>query len=293
MTSQPFKLFSAFAVAVTFALIVIGGIVRTTGSGLGCPDWPLCYGQAVPPYDIHSQIEFSHRLTTTLVSASVGLMALWATLIYRREKVIVRGAWLAVALLVAQIALGAFVVVYELPPALVGVHLGNALLILATLLAISLSAYRPWEGAPAQSDPALLRLILLSAAAVFALIFSGTVVTGLNAMAACLGWPLCNGDLLPQTGPQAVNLFHRTFAAGVGILLLAVTVRTVRTHKTIASLRKAAHVALGLFGVQVLVGALAVLSTFHPAFNALHLAAAAAVWGGMVALAVVAWRTLR
>src|SRR2546428_3754845 len=111
--NKAFRLFTLWTVFVTFALIVIGGIVRTTGSGLGCPDWPLCYGQPVPPYDIHSQIEFSHRLTTTLVSLSVLGLAGWATWQYRRQRAIVAGAWLALVLLVAQIALGAIVVLFE------------------------------------------------------------------------------------------------------------------------------------------------------------------------------------
>src|SRR5713101_1799365 len=131
--SKPFKLFTLWTVFITFALIAIGGIVRTTGSGLGCPDWPMCYGNAVPPYDIHALIEFSHRLTTTLVSISVVGMVVWVTLRYRHDKVIFGGAWLSLLLLIVQIVLGAIVVVWELPPALVGVHLGNALLIFATM----------------------------------------------------------------------------------------------------------------------------------------------------------------
>lgn len=288
MMSESFKLFTRWMVFITFALIAIGGIVRTTGSGLGCPDWPLCYGNPIPPYDIHALIEFSHRATTTLVSVSV----LWATLRYRHEKVIFYGAWLGLVLLALQIALGGIVVLFELPPALVSIHLANALLIFATMVVISVEAHRPWPTVAAHSNPRLRRLIALSAIAVYILIFSGSVVTNTNAMAACLGWPLCNGDLLPKTVFQAINLTHRYFAAAVGVLLFYVLSETLRRQRANRALRRAAHTAVGLFGAQIIVGGINVLALFHPAWNALHLAVATAAWGAMVAFAMIGWQTL-
>ena len=65
-----FKRFSLWTVAVTFALIVIGGIVRVTGSGDACPDWPLCHGSIIPPFELRIWIEWTHRLTNTLVAPS-------------------------------------------------------------------------------------------------------------------------------------------------------------------------------------------------------------------------------
>ena len=292
--NKAFRLFTLWTVFVTFALIVIGGIVRTTGSGLGCPDWPLCYGQPVPPYDIHSQIEFSHRLTTTLVSLSVVVLAGWATWRYRPARAIFAGAWLALVLLLVQIALGAIVVLFELPPALVGIHLANALLVFATLCFVGVQAHQPTRPAlnRAPGDPSLRRLIVLSAALVFALIFSGSVVTNTNNGLACFTWPLCSDQLLPATLSQAVNSVHRYIAAAAGGLILYVLAQTLRRHGANRPLRRAAHAAIGLFGVQALVGGLNVFSRLQPAVNTLHLALATAVWGAMVVLATLAWYSL-
>ncbi|MEP7198616.1 MAG: COX15/CtaA family protein [Chloroflexota bacterium] len=291
--TKSFKVFSLWSVAITFLLIVVGGVVRVTGSGDACPDWPTCYGSFIPPFELRIWIEWTHRLVNTLVAPSVLILAVWATLKYRGDKLIFRGAWLSVFLLIMQIVLGGLVVILQLPPALVGIHLANALLIFAALITISLHAHRPWANVSATSDPSLRRLIVWSALAVYALIFSGSVVTGTNSLAACLGWPLCNGDIVPATVPQTINIVHRYFAAAVGILLFYTLSETLRRHRANRLLRRAAHTAIGLFALQVIVGGVNVLTLFNQFWNGLHLATATAVFGAMVAFAVIGWHTLR
>src|SRR3990172_2934068 len=63
-----FRYIVAAAAVATFLLIVIGGIVRVTGSGLGCPDWPTCFGRFIPPNDIKAQIEYSHRFWASAIT---------------------------------------------------------------------------------------------------------------------------------------------------------------------------------------------------------------------------------
>jgi heme a synthase len=290
--SRSFTRFTLWCVLVTFALIVAGGVVRTTGSGDACPDWPLCFGQVIPPPQPRIWIEWTHRLITMLVYSSVLVLVIWVSLRYRADKLIFLGAWLAFFLLIVQIVLGGLVVILQVPPALVGIHLANALLILATLITVSLYAQRPWEGVSAQSDPRLRRLIVLSAAAVYVLIFSGSVVTGTNSLVACLGWPLCNDGFLPSNVFQAINLTHRYFAAAVGVLLIYTLAETLRRYRANRLLRRAAHTAIGLFGLQIVLSAINVLTLFQPFWNSLHLAAATAVWGAMVAFAVIGGRAL-
>ena len=134
---------------------------------------------------------------------------------------------------------------------------------------------------------------MVAALGVYVLIFSGSVVVGARATAACLGWPLCNGDIIPQNIAQTINLTHRYLAAAVGVLLFYVLSDTLRAHRAIRPLRRAAHTAIGLFALQILGGGINVLSVFHPAWNALHLALATAVWGSLVVFSLIAWQTLR
>ena len=105
------KAFRALSVAtalVTYALVVLGGVVRVSGSGLGCPDWPLCHGRVLPPLDLHAIIEYSHRTTASLASVLIVLTAVVAWLAWRKRRDIVIPALVALGLLVVQVVLGLF-----------------------------------------------------------------------------------------------------------------------------------------------------------------------------------------
>jgi heme a synthase len=128
--------------------------------------------------------------------------------------------------------------------------------------------------------------------AVYVLIFSGSVVTGTGSSGDCVGWPLCNGGILPAGVGDAINLTHRYFAAAVGVLLFYTLSETLRRYRANRLLRRAAHTAVGLFAVQIVIGGINVLTQFTPFWNALHLAAATAVWGAMFVFALIGMRVL-
>src|SRR5512147_950148 len=95
---------------VTFALVVLGGIVRVTGSGLGCPDWPLCYGQPLPSQQLEAILEMAHRYVAALVTLLVIVVAVTAWRGYRSSKWIFRPALAGVGVIFFQIILGAVTV---------------------------------------------------------------------------------------------------------------------------------------------------------------------------------------
>ncbi|MBI2346865.1 MAG: COX15/CtaA family protein [Deltaproteobacteria bacterium] len=124
-------------IGFTFLLIVWGGMVRRSGSGLGCPDWPLCYGQAVPPMESAAWIEFTHRLLAGLV----GLLTLGLTVVTWCKTALRQrfGWWMLVAmfLVIAQALLGGVTVKTELHPLIVAAHLALAFLFFGVVMVLS------------------------------------------------------------------------------------------------------------------------------------------------------------
>ena len=132
--SRYYPALAVVTVIGTYLLIVVGGVVRVSGSGLGCPDWPTCHGQLVPPLEATAIIEYTHRLLGALVSPLILTTTLGAWLFRRRERGLLVAATLAPVLLAIQIVLGAIVVRLELPAMVVLVHLGFAMAILGLLV---------------------------------------------------------------------------------------------------------------------------------------------------------------
>ncbi len=296
--SKAFRWLAFTTVAATYALVVMGGIVRVSRSGLGCPDWPLCHGQALPLAQLHGAtlIEFSHRMVATLVTVLVLATAGFAWRRYRNQKWIFRPAMLAVALLALQIILGGVTVLLELPPVIVSVHLGNSLILFAALITVAMFAVRPWPAPAAPSDTRdrLPHLALASAIGTFVLILSGTVVAGTSAEDACPTWPLCNGQIIPSGGILSlINVTHRYVAGAMGLLMLYALIQAWRTRQHVRQIRVSAVVVALLFAAQVSVGAINVLMDFPLATDVLHLATATAVWASIVVLTILAFQTSR
>jgi hypothetical protein len=131
-----------------FALIVLGSIVRTTGSGLACPDWPLCQGRLFPPLELNALIEWFHRLAALLVSLMLVATVSWVA--FHRELRARLGAMAGMALLLlfVQIMLGALTVWKLLDPAIVGGHLAVALLLFSSIVLALVRAVGRAEGGP-------------------------------------------------------------------------------------------------------------------------------------------------
>ena len=137
----------ALVALVALALIVLtGAAVRLTGSGLGCPDWPKCYGKTVPPLDTHAVIEYGNRLLTGFVGLAV--IAASALAWFRwpfRGHLALFGALLPLGV-IGQAILGALVVKYHLAPGLVMLHFILSMLLLDAAFALAWCArYEPGE----------------------------------------------------------------------------------------------------------------------------------------------------
>ncbi|HEY4729374.1 MAG TPA: COX15/CtaA family protein, partial [Actinomycetes bacterium] len=181
----PFRRLAVVTTAATFVLIAVGGLVRATDSGLGCPDWPRCFGRLVPPAELHAWIEHSHRLVASVVMVLVALggVAAWRT---GQERVVRRAAVAALVLVLAQAMIGALVVWWKLRADSVTLHLATALALVALLIFID---FRAGHGAGRRQgqDRRFVRLVAATAGLLYLQMLVGSTVTGHH---AGLAYPL-------------------------------------------------------------------------------------------------------
>ena len=259
--------------------IALGGVVRVTGSGLGCPDWPLCHGRPYPPADLNAIIEYSHRAVGSLTELLIAATAILAWVVWRTRRPVV--AWLATGALIAGLSealLGAAVVASELGPWLVVIHLGLAMIILGFLLATAIMSLPESSGLPRWA-----RSTALAAGATYVLLLSGSTVVASNADQSCHSWPLCGGGFsLDFGGANAFTMLHRGAVLVIGLLIVYVAVGSLRQP----ILRAAGLATLAVFALQVAVGAGAAL-TDAAFFNGMHVAIATLVWAGMLGIALL------
>ena len=278
--------------ALALGLIVLGGIVRITGSGMGCGDhWPRCNGEWFPPLDLPTLIEIGHRWAAALVSLFVLAVAAVAWRRHRAEPALRNPATLALVLLVAQVLLGAVTVKLALPPWVIITHLANAMLLLAALMVVALRA-----GAAPMAPPTrhgAHGLVLATAGLGFVVILFGAQVANFHAGLLCQGFPLCNGSLLPPaTGLGALHWAHRALAfAFLGLVLAMVSRLGRETDPAGRDLRRAAGMVLAATIAQIAIAGAMVLHLLPPALRALHLLVGALVWASLVVLVFRSART--
>ena len=286
MPSLRFRLLALGAALAAWSLVAVGGVVRVTESGLGCPHWPLCTSRAIPLDQQASFIEYAHRAVVAVVSVLAVVVAAAAWRGYRSRPDILRPALLAVALVPAQALLGAVAVWLELPGWVVAFHFVVGLLFLATIVVAAASSWR-WIERPATL--AFTRLAGATAVAALALVSVGAAVVATDAHDACgTDWPACNGGLASGGSLAALQVAHRMLAYAVAGLALALLVLAVRGSGP----RLAGSLPLITVLVQIAIGISMVLTggeaSVHRILAGLHVAGAGAVWASLVALATLA-----
>ncbi|MFQ5873568.1 MAG: heme A synthase [Dehalococcoidia bacterium] len=294
-TGGALRFLTLAAVLGLFVLIILGGVVRVTESGLGCPDWPFCHGRIIPPADSATLIEYSHRLLATVTGLMVLAVGAVVWKAYRWDRRLVGIVSLAVVLLLGQVVLGGATVRTELEPGLVMAHLAVAEALLACMIAAFVIAWRMAGPNSRLNRITGVRarrpvLIPIAVAGLYVLLLTGSYVQASGATVACGDtWPLCQGELFRGGELAIVHMLHRILSIPVGGVILASLVEAWRLSREQPSLRVAALVVGGLFVAQVLVGGVNVWLAFPETTNVLHLAIATAVWASLVMLAVLAY----
>jgi heme A synthase len=278
------------AAAATFVLLVIGGTVNPTGSSLACPEPTLvCHGQLFPPMVGGVLYEHGHRLA----AMTVGLLQIALTfLLLRRGRR--RLGWILLGLVIAQGALGAITVGYQLPWFVSTAHLLLGMSYFATLIYTAFRT-RPEPTAAEVDQQARLRgelggarrWIAVACGAVFVQLLIGALVRHLGAAMVCLGMPSCtrSGEWWPEAGVQDLHMIHRGFGVVVAIVTTAAAAEVYRRARSWPALRLLALIAPALVVAQLALGIYTVLTLRAVPLAVGHFAGAASLW----ALWMSAW----
>ncbi|MHB8507504.1 MAG: COX15/CtaA family protein [Candidatus Dormibacteria bacterium] len=282
--------------------IVLGGVVRITGSGLGCRDWPLCYQHEGQRFAYRTLLEVAHRVFGSLTGLLVVACVVVAVLMYRGAGAkipagLLRAGAVLLGLYLFQGILGGVTVLMKNQSLTVAIHLGNSLLVLgvAVLLVTWAAAVVTAGGGPrdyATEPPTGVQrgLIFGALVAVFLIVVSGAYVVGTGASGSCPGWPLCGNP--ERTVLSDIHFLHRVVVLVAGLVLLR-GIHLAQRRWRGTRVATAAYAAALAFVLEVAVGALQVRLGLPGPLRAAHLALATMVWAMLAVPAATLWLETR
>ncbi len=286
-----FQKLAAATVVTTILLVTIGVVVRATGSGMGCPDWPLCHGQIIPPLnDSQAWIEWIHRTVAAIIGFEILGLALLAWIDHRDRRSILWPSIAAVLLVGFQAWLGRETVRLNNSGESVTAHLAAAMALLGLLVFVLARSFYPARIAGRGASQRFTLLAAFSAVAIYALLLFGSHVTATSQWYVFPDWPLMNGSVFPPlTDADSAHILHRWVAFVVGVIVWATALAAWRSQRThLWTIRLALTTAV-LFTIQAIVGGLQVLTGLAAWTQTLHLALGAIIWALAASLVVVAY----
>jgi cytochrome c oxidase assembly protein subunit 15 len=279
VSSARFRALAFATLGALWLIVATGAAVRLTASGLGCESWPGCSeGNPFPAKDHHAFVEFGNRLIAgvTILATAVTALAAWLTRGLPRWA-----AWLALGLFLgtlAQAPLGALTVAFHLHPLLVMPHLLLSILVLGAAVVLALEAIALDRGHTAPFPRELGRLGMVLVAGCFGLLVSGAFVTAAG--------PHSGGEEVARFGSFDVALYAHAAAVAVFGLALVFTVGYLFARRPEASrLFRGVLALVVLVLVQMGIGELQYRAELPWWLVLVHVAVAASVWVGCVALA--------
>jgi heme A synthase len=270
--------------------VLSGGVVCITDSSHGCPDWPTCHERWFPPNQADSIIEYSHRLLTPLTLPFLISAAIVAWRRYRSERWIFLPTIGAIICLAVVVFFGALVILTGLPRFWAAVDLGTALMALALIVAaasgVSARVRLPTEDLRPSWTNGFAGLALATTATVYTVLVGGVLVSRPGALMRCLNWP----GLVGLGKPEDLFgwLYLARFALGVlaSVLIAVLVVQAWTTQREHPRLVRDATIAGVLLVIATAIGVLMPTPDNGIVMPALSMAAAAALWAVLVAVAI-------
>ena len=279
---------SLIGVFMVFFQITLGGTVRVTESGLGCPstgtaisEWPLCGGEIIPDFDFHTAIEWGHRVS----GASIGLLIIFISAFsikyfgFKSKQSMI--ALNLLILVLIEGVLGGITVLTELAWWVRLIHLGVSFIIIyymAYLYSITKS-----EGTNnsfiEKLNPNKEKALYFLLPSVFILMLYGSVIVGLGANSSCMSWPDCMGQWVSfKDHNYLTHMLHRYLALFIGILILYAAHFVGRSSAKKSFVKNISRSLSIMFVLQIIFSVLLVTTGFGNWLRIVHLSFAAAIW---------------
>lgn len=256
--------FSKVLFVSTFLLIIAGGLVTSTNSGLAVPDWPLSFGQFFPEMKGGVLFEHGHRMVAGAVGILMTAFAIATWLVERRRWV----RWLALTawvVVVIQAILGGITVLHQLPTPVSVSHAGLASVFYSLTAILALVMSRSWSRLEAGAGRPLPRSVagwcVATSVVIYAQLILGAVMRHMGAGVAIPDFPLSFGMLIPPLTVRTVivNFMHRVGALVVGVVLFTMVFRMERSDAP-SGFRNWSRLLAVMYAVQFLLGAFTVWS---------------------------------
>jgi cytochrome c oxidase assembly protein subunit 15 len=285
-----------------FFVLLAGTIVTKTNSGRGCgDDWPLCNGRFIPAYTLESMIEWSHRFISGIVGILVvaAFVLVWMQMRARKDAIF--HATMALVFTIIQAILGAMAVVWPQSDAVLAIHFGISLIAFASTLLLVVAVRRKNDQLPVVTgvySAGYRALNYFSVIFCYIVVYLGAYVRHTESFGGCPDWPLCNGQIIPElTGATGIAFIHRLAALAMLILIVWLSVWTMRITSMPGYMRTAAKIAIISIILQVLSGGLVTFALGDEdifIFTALiHNMIIGALFSVQCYMAIEVWRSVR
>ena len=268
MKKQLFFKSAVVSTILSYLLIFVGGLVRVSGSGMGCPDWPRCFGRWIPPTNVDqipsyidptafnivlAWIEYGNRFLGVLVGFSIIVLNIIAIYYFRKEAKLFISAILSLILVLANGALGAIVVSSVLNPFLVSLHMILALMLVSVLSYACIESYKlihvekfkNLEGNKTLSNSLILLWILI-----FVEILLGTGIRTNLELVSIENPLLSKGELLNAL--DSYKYFHSFL--GFTLLFLSIYIYTKLRNNSLYIVKFLGIFILGMIIIQIFLG---------------------------------------
>ncbi|RCW41964.1 COX15/CtaA family protein [Paenibacillus prosopidis] len=259
--------FRALALAACIGMLLVllaGALVTNTESGRGCgDDWPLCNGKFIPAYTLESMIEYSHRLVSGLEGLLVLAVSISVYRMYRKNREVFKEplfyALSALLFTIVQALMGAAAVMWPQSPPIMAIHFGISLIAFAATMLLVVWIYRVRNGKePILTVPrSIFPRALFTAIYCYVVVYLGAFIRHTESAGGCEGWPLCNGQIVPELeGATGAVFIHRVAAFILALSITGLYIHIRKVSHGEAGLTIPAAWALGLVLTQVFSGAL-------------------------------------